>query len=58
MELVESDGGLGQAVGDALDEGGAHVDADFADGFGLAAMGGEVLSERGDRAGVAAFGGE
>ena len=47
-----------QVVGDPLDEGRAHVDANFADGFRLAAMGREVLDERGDRAGVAAFGGE
>ena len=58
VEFVEGDGGLGQVVGDALDEGRAHVDADFADGLGRAAMGCEVLDERGDRGGVAAFGGE
>ena len=45
-------------VGDALDEGRAHVDADFADGLGRAAMGCEVIGERGDGGGVAAFGGE
>ena len=58
VELVEGDGGLGQVVGDALDEGRAHIDADFADGLGHAAMGCKVLGECGDRAGVAAFGGE
>ena len=48
MELVEGDGGVGQAPGDAFDEGRAHVDADFVDRLGVTAMRGEIVGERGD----------
>jgi hypothetical protein len=58
MELVEGDGGVGQVLGDALDEGRAHIDADFLDRLGVAAVRGEILGERGDGFGGAALGGE
>ena len=58
MELVEGDGGVGQARGDAFDEGRAHVDADFVDCLGVPAMRGEVVGERGDGVGIAALSGE
>jgi hypothetical protein len=46
MELVEGD--LGKVLGGALDEGLAHVDADFRDSSRVAAMGGEIGGERRD----------
>ena len=49
---------LGQALGDAFDEGRAHVDADFVDRLGVTAMRGEIVGERGDGVGIPAFGGE
>ena len=58
MEPVENDLGLGLAVGGALDDGGAHVDADLRDGFGIAAMRGEVGGKLGDGAGIFALGDE
>ena len=58
MELVEGDLGLGKVLGDALDEGLAHVDADLRDGPRIAAMGGEIGGERRDRGAVLAVGRE
>ena len=58
MELVEGDSGVGQAVGDALDEGGAHVDAHLSKALGIAAMRGEIVDKDRDRLGVLALGGE
>jgi len=49
MELIEGDSRFGQAVGNAIDEARAHVDADLGDGVGIAAMGCEIGGEGGDR---------
>ena len=46
VELVEGDLGLGEVVGDALDEGGAHVDAHLLDVAGIAVVGFEIVGER------------
>ena len=58
VELVEGHGGVGQTVGGALDEGGAHADADLSDGVRVAAMGSEIGSEGLEGAGVLAGNGE
>jgi len=58
VELVEGHGGVGQTVGGALDEGGAHADADLSDGVRVAAMGSEIGSESLEGAGVLAGNGE
>jgi hypothetical protein len=42
MELVEGDGGVRRVFADALDEGGAHVDADLGDRRRVTAMCGEI----------------
>ncbi len=55
MELVEGDGCGGQAVGNALDEGGAHVDAYLSNGTGGAAVHGEIVGKECDRLGVPAI---
>ncbi len=54
VELVEGDGSVGQAVGGALDEGRAHVDADLGDGIGIAAVRRQVIGKRRDGRGVLA----
>ena len=43
---------LGSARRYAFDEGRAHVDADLIDRFGVTAMRGEVIGERGDGGGI------
>src|SRR5438128_7177055 len=58
VEFVESDLGVGQAFRGAGDEGRAHVDAHLGDGFGISAMGRQVLGEGVDRAGILALGDE
>jgi hypothetical protein len=58
VELVEGDGGDGQALGDAFDEGRAHVDADFLDRLLVAAMRGEIIGKCSDGPGILALGGE
>ena len=52
VELVEGDLGLGEVVGDALDEGGAHVDADLLDAARHRRCGRRHVGELGDRVGV------
>src|SRR5258706_9245043 len=56
MELVEGDLGLGEVVVDALDEDGAHVDADFFDARWIAVVGFKVVSELGNGIGILAVG--
>src|SRR4051812_25663286 len=56
VELVEGDGGLGPAFGDALDESRAHVDADLHDRRGVAAMRGKVIGKCGNGGGILALG--
>ena len=58
MELVEGDLGLGEVFGDALHEGGAHVDADVLDVRGVAVVGFEIVGELGDGVGTLAVGNE
>ena len=48
MELVEGDLGLGEVVGDALDEGGTHIDAHLLDVAGIAVVGFEIVGELGN----------
>ena len=55
MELVECDLGLGQVVGDALDEGSTHVDAHLLDVGGIAVVGFEIVGELTHRVGATAF---
>jgi hypothetical protein len=45
VELVEGDLGLGKVIGDALDEGGTHVDAHLLDVAGIAVVGFEIVGE-------------
>src|SRR5512145_1720267 len=56
VELVEGDLGLGEVVGDALDEGGAHVDAHLLDAGGIAVVSFEIVGELSHGSGVAAVG--
>ncbi len=58
MELVEGDLGLGEVVGDALDEGGTHVDADLLDAASIAVVGFEIVGERFHGIGAAPLGDE
>jgi hypothetical protein len=58
MELVEGDGCIGQAVGSALDEGRAHVDADLGDGIIIVAVRPEIIGKCCDGLSVLAFGRE
>jgi len=54
VKLVKGDGSVGQLLGNAFDEGRRHIDADFGNGFGIALMGLEILSECSDRGGILA----
>jgi leucyl-tRNA synthetase len=58
MELVEGDAGVGQVLGDALDEGGRHVDAHRADLLRRGLVFGEMLGQPLDGFGVPALGHE
>ena len=55
MELVEGDLGLRQVLGDALDAGAAHIDADFLDPGGIGVGGVDVIGERGNGVGIFAI---
>ena len=54
VELVKGDGSIRQLPGNAFDEGGRHVDADLGNGFRIAPMGLEVLSNGSDGGGILA----
>lgn len=56
VEFVESDLGVGQMFRRALDEGGAHVDADLGDLIRIAAMFSQIGGEGRDGRGILAFG--
>ena len=56
MELVEGDGGIRQVLGDTLDEGRAHIDADLADRLRGTAMRDEITGEGGYGVGILALG--
>ena len=58
VELVEGNSGVGQVLGDALDESRRHVDAHRADLVGRAFVRGQIFCEAGDRFGVFALGNE
>ena len=58
MELVEGDLGLGEVVGDPLDEGGTHVDAHLLDAAGIAVVGLQIVGERFHGIGAASLGDE
>jgi hypothetical protein len=56
VELVESDLGLGQVLGDASDVGTAHVDADLLDVAGVGVVRVDMICELRNGAGAASFG--
>ena len=58
MELVEGDGRIRQVLGDTLDEGWAHIDADLADRVRIAAMRSEVIGEGNYGSSIVALSGE
>ena len=55
VELIEGDSGFWQALGNALDEGRPHVDADFTDSHRLAAMRGQAIGRHGYGLGILAL---
>jgi len=52
VELVKGQGGVGQMVADAFDEGGRHIGADFGNSLRISLMGLEVLGESGYGGGI------
>jgi hypothetical protein len=54
VELVEGQGGVGQMIANAFDEGLGHVGADLGNGLRISLMGAEVLSESGHGGGILA----
>ena len=58
VEPIECDLGLGEVLGDARDEGRAHVDRGLLDAAGIAAVRFDMIRKLTDRVGVAAVGDE
>ena len=58
VEFIECNAGIGQVIGDTLDESRRHVDADTSDLAGIAAMASQVLGKRFDGLGITSLGDE